>query len=256
MPEKLVSDSESQFTSDAFKNYCKQSGIEHIKTPPFHPQSNGQSERFVNTMKRALKKIQSEEISTETALDTFLQTHRSTPHPALNQHTPAEVLFNRNIRIPLDLIRPTTTHTEVDQRDDQQPPAAGQFQPGDAVYMKHYSRNARQWITGTVSKRIGSLMYEIITDGHRTHRRHANQIPVRPRHQRHRYPFNGKTIRPAHHNIFLPIGSQRSRSYSLYQLHPRPASDSRYNRHADLLGLEALRVGSTDIGYTKKGEML
>ncbi|XP_040158056.1 uncharacterized protein K02A2.6-like [Anopheles arabiensis] len=56
MPEKLVSDNGAQFTSDAFKDYCKQSGIEHIKTPPFHPQSNGQAERFVDTMKRALKK--------------------------------------------------------------------------------------------------------------------------------------------------------------------------------------------------------
>nr|XP_049462951.1 uncharacterized protein K02A2.6-like [Anopheles coluzzii] len=180
MPEKLVSDNGAQFTSDAFKDYCKQSGIEHIKTPPFYPQSNGQAERFVDTMKRALKKIQSEDISTETALDTFLQTYRSTPHPALNQRTPAEVLFNRNIRIPLDLIHPTTTtHSEVDQRDDQQPPAARQFQPGDAVYMKHYSRNAWQWIPGMVSKRIGSVMYEIITDGNRPHRRHTNQMRAR-----------------------------------------------------------------------------
>ncbi|XP_035912234.1 uncharacterized protein K02A2.6-like [Anopheles stephensi] len=178
MPAKLVSGNGAQFTSDTFNDFCIQSGIEHVKTPPFHPQSNGQAERFVDTLKRALKKIQSKDTSTEAALDIFLQSYRSTPHPALDQRTPAEAMFGRNIRIALDLIRPTP-HTEVDQRKNQQPFADRQFQPGDAVYAKTYSRNVWKWVTGVVSKRIGSVMYEVITDGHRTHRRHVNQLRKR-----------------------------------------------------------------------------
>ncbi|XP_055585260.1 uncharacterized protein K02A2.6-like [Uranotaenia lowii] len=61
IPETIVSDNGTQFTSFEFQTFCQQSGIEHIRTAPFHPQSNGLAERFVDSLKRSLKKIQSGE---------------------------------------------------------------------------------------------------------------------------------------------------------------------------------------------------
>ena len=56
IPVTTVSDNETQFMAKEFKDFCKAFSIVHITTEPYHPRSNGQAERFVDTFKRTLKK--------------------------------------------------------------------------------------------------------------------------------------------------------------------------------------------------------
>ena len=55
-PEVLVTDNGTQFTADGFRKFVTQRGINHVFTPPFHPQSNCQAERFVDNFKRSFRK--------------------------------------------------------------------------------------------------------------------------------------------------------------------------------------------------------
>src|SRR5436190_1020473 len=58
LPCTLVSDNQSTFTSDEFQRFMNIHGIKHVTCAPFHPSSNGQAERYVDTMKRALKSLE------------------------------------------------------------------------------------------------------------------------------------------------------------------------------------------------------
>ena len=51
----VVTDNGTQFTSNEFKQFCDTYQVKHITTPQYHPRSNGQAERFVDTLKRALR---------------------------------------------------------------------------------------------------------------------------------------------------------------------------------------------------------
>ena len=57
LPQVLVSNNGSAFSSAEFQSSMKQSGITHAKTVPYHPASNGLAERAVKTFKSTLKKL-------------------------------------------------------------------------------------------------------------------------------------------------------------------------------------------------------
>ncbi|KHJ98164.1 integrase core domain protein [Oesophagostomum dentatum] len=58
--------------------FCNENGIAHIRSPPFHLQSKGQAELFVDTFRRALQKLK-DPGTTSDALQKFLQAYSRTP---------------------------------------------------------------------------------------------------------------------------------------------------------------------------------
>jgi putative transposase len=48
---RIISDNGPQFIARDFKTYVREAGLEHVRTSPFYPQSNGKKERFYKTLK-------------------------------------------------------------------------------------------------------------------------------------------------------------------------------------------------------------
>lgn len=48
---RIISDNGPQFIAKEFKEYIRLSGMTHVRTSPYYPQSNGKLERFNRTMK-------------------------------------------------------------------------------------------------------------------------------------------------------------------------------------------------------------
>ncbi len=78
LPDILVTDNGSVFTSQEFKKFARENGIRLVRSAPYHPASNGLAERAVQSFKEAMKKMSYGTI--ETKLAQFLFRYRITPH--------------------------------------------------------------------------------------------------------------------------------------------------------------------------------
>ena len=56
LPQLVVSDNGTVFTSGEFKEFLERNEIRHVRSSPCHPASNGLAEWYVQTFKTTLKK--------------------------------------------------------------------------------------------------------------------------------------------------------------------------------------------------------
>uniref|UniRef100_A0A8R1IES0 RNA-directed DNA polymerase n=1 Tax=Caenorhabditis japonica TaxID=281687 RepID=A0A8R1IES0_CAEJA len=186
-PETLVSDNGTQFVSREFASMCEEYGIEHIRSPAFHPQSNGQAERFVDTLKRGLKKLKGEGSVDTEIMSKFLLYYRSTPSNALGGLTPAEVHLGRRLRTKMSLMIPKLKLNIGSQKsslmkyqfDKHHGTRPKHFSVNESVYAKVFERNAWSWKPATVVQRQGCVVYMVRLNDGRERVVHANQLKLR-----------------------------------------------------------------------------
>ena len=82
IPDKNVSDNGTQFIAKEFKDFCKAFSNVHITTALFHSWSDWQAKWFVDTFKRALKKVNGNKSIDD--MQQFLRVYRGTPNPNIN----------------------------------------------------------------------------------------------------------------------------------------------------------------------------
>ena len=60
-PEKIVTDQGAQFEGHLFEDLCKVANITKLRTTSYHPQGNGNCERFNSTLINMIKTLEHEE---------------------------------------------------------------------------------------------------------------------------------------------------------------------------------------------------
>ena len=176
IPMQLVSDNGPQFTSREFAEFTKANGIKHTLVAPYHPRSNGQAERFVQTFKQYFKTEGSNSI--KQSLSRFLFSYRTTPSSVTGQ-TPAELFLNRRPRTRLDLLLPDLGRKVFEKQIDQKAifdrtSKERHFSIGEEVLVQNF-RGESKWIEGTVAERTGPVSYRVIV-GDQIWKRHVDQI--------------------------------------------------------------------------------
>lgn len=168
VPRVIVSDNGTQFTSSVFQEFVKRNGIRHYMGAPFHPSTNGQVERMVQTVKKFLKKNQDQPGTLNTKLARFLLSYRNTPHPE-SGHSPAFLLTGRPLRSILDLLKP-----EAIPRRENLPPV--RFSIGQNVLARDYTASKEKWIKGVIVKRLGAFLFLVQIHDNYQVKRHVDQM--------------------------------------------------------------------------------
>ena len=105
LPHQLVPDNGLQFVSAEFNHFMKMNGIKCILSAPYHPASNGQVERAVQTMKKAQSNAAGGRVIDSEAFTVFLLSYRSTTH-STTAETPNDLFIGRKPRTRLELLKP------------------------------------------------------------------------------------------------------------------------------------------------------
>ena len=102
VPRALHSDQGRQFESELFQKTCKILGIEKTRTTPYHPQSDGQVERFNRTLKVMLSSYTS-----PNQKDWDLHVPTITTREYRNEPKNNKLMFGREVELPVDTMTPS-----------------------------------------------------------------------------------------------------------------------------------------------------
>ena len=177
LPEILVTDNGTNFTSAEFEEFLKANGIRHTRTAPYHPASNGLAERAVQSFKLGMKKITAG--SLETRVARFLFSYRITPQTTTGT-SPSELLLGHRLRCHLDFIRPNldarVRQNQYRQKETHDYHAKDRdFREGDDVLTKNFS-SGEPWLRGTIHKEVGPVSFIVKLSDGRMVNRHLDQL--------------------------------------------------------------------------------
>jgi hypothetical protein len=100
IPKQVKTDNGPPFNSSEFQQFANYLGFSHRKITPYWPQANGEVERFMRTLEKAIRTAQVEGKPWKQELYTFLRNYRATPHSTTNV-PPFDAMFQRPMKTKL-----------------------------------------------------------------------------------------------------------------------------------------------------------
>ncbi|XP_062610353.1 uncharacterized protein K02A2.6-like [Saccostrea cucullata] len=155
IPDVVKTDNGPPFNGLLFKEFAKHLGFQHRKITPLWPQANGEAERFMKTIGKAIRAAHAEQRSWKQELYCFLRNYRATPH-ATTSTTPAELLLGRKLKTRIPEIIPSSKNTEISRKDQKEKEKMKRYadirrgaldhklQPGDKVLVKQQKQTNYQ----------------------------------------------------------------------------------------------------------------
>ena len=185
IPDTLVSDNGSQFTSREFTEFSKEWEFKHVTSSPYHPRSNGKAESAVKIVKNIFKKAISDDKDPWLALLDY----RNTPTEGVNS-SPAQRLFSRRTRTLLpvtsNLLHPKVVDGVEEKLQlkrqrakahyDKKAKVLPDLEVGEEVRVQG-ERNTNTWTTGTCVQKLSDRSYLVNTGGQTVRR---NREVLRP----------------------------------------------------------------------------
>lgn len=142
-PVTLITDNGPPFSGVEFERFAESLGFKHQKITPLWPQANGEVERVMRTLNKAIQIASVEGTPRMRVITEYLRNYRATPHTTTGK-TPAELLFKRSIRVRLPEYSVPESDDQLRERDAAQ-----------KARMKHYA-DGKQATSSTID--IGDMV--------------------------------------------------------------------------------------------------
>lgn len=117
IPEEILSDLGTQFTSDLMKEVSRLLSIKQLHSTPYHPICNGLTEKMNGTLKKMLKRLTAEKPKDwDRYLDALLFAYREVPSETMG-FSPFELIYGRSVRGPMHILKECWTNTKTSDDD-------------------------------------------------------------------------------------------------------------------------------------------
>ena len=116
IPDVVRTDNGPPFNSESFQMFATHLGFRHRKITPLWPRANGEAERLMRTLGKAIRTAVVEHKNWKQELFAFLRQYRATPHSTTGR-SPSELLNGRKLKSTLPRLQQDQMLSDVRQTD-------------------------------------------------------------------------------------------------------------------------------------------